>query len=396
MPSFKILLFVFLFCMVNQTVYAEQHRYEESVLRVIELIQQGELEQALWVADLLVNNYPTSRVGYLLKADILKAMSTELDTPAMGVGKKHKKTGKGLMHEITNRWQHKQHTTDYIRTLVPANLLEIGEHDTIIVADLEPGRLYVYGNEEGMPKLITDYYLTIGEKGYGKQIEGDLKTPIGIYQIISSIADSKLPDLYGSGAFPVNYPNKVDKWRKRTGYGIWMHGTPSATYARAPWASEGCFVLSNADFVHISDYVSVPERTPVVLAEKIEWLTIEELLERKQKLLDVIEQWRQDWQSLDVEKYASHYNPRLFQFGKNSFKKWKKQKSETLVEKEFIEVDIAVEELFSYPGEQDMFVVRFKQDYNSNNFQGSSTKQQYWQKNRQGQWQIVYEDLINK
>lgn len=391
------LLIGLLVCSTSHLVYAQQRDYEKSVLRVIELIQQGELEPALQVADLLVNNYPTSRVGYLLKADVLQAMSTELNTIAVGVGNnKQQKIARGLVHEIKNRWQHKQLSTDYTRALLPANLLEIAKYQIILLADMTLGRLYVYENSNGLPKLVTDFYLTIGEKGYGKQIEGDLKTPLGIYKIISSIADNKLPDLYGSGAFPVNYPNRIDKWRERTGYGIWLHGTPSETFARAPWASEGCFVLSNEDFVRISDYVNVADRTPVILAEKIEWLTPEELQQRKQKLLSVVKQWRLDWQSKDIEKYAAHYNQQFFQFGKDSFFDWKKNKVVALADKQFIDVKLEIESLFIYPGERDMFVVQFQQDYNSDNYQGKSNKQQYWQKNQQEKWQIVYEGSVAK
>lgn len=385
-----------LLCLYSSSLYAQQQSYEQSILRAIDLMQQGELEQALWVSDLLVNNYPTSRVGYLIKADVLKAMSTRLDGIGMELSEKQQKKVRGLVHEMQNRWQHQQLSTDYTRSLVPANLLDISKHKTIIVADMVPGRLYVFENANGVPKLVTDFYLTIGEKGYGKQIEGDLKTPIGVYKITSSIADSKLPDLYGAGAFPVNYPNRVDKWRKRTGYGIWMHGTPSETFARVPWASEGCFVLSNEDFVNISDYVYVKDRTPVVLAERIEWLTLQELQQRKQDVLQIIEQWRQDWQSMDIEKYVSHYNQELFQFGKGGFADWKKQKQTTLQSKEFIEINIEVDGLFAYPGEQNMFVVDFSQDYNSNNYQGQASKQQYWQKNQQGKWQIIYEGTTSK
>jgi murein L,D-transpeptidase YafK len=57
----------------------------------------------------------------------------------------------------------------------------------------------------------------------------------------------KLTDFYGSGAFPINYPNEWDRIRGRNGYGIWLHGTPRDTYSRPPRASDGCIVLSNED-----------------------------------------------------------------------------------------------------------------------------------------------------
>jgi hypothetical protein len=46
--------------------------------------------------------------------------------------------------------------------------------------------------------------------------------------------------------------------------------------------------------------------------------------------------------------------------------------------------------LFPYPTQQDLVVVDFEQQYDSNNLSNRMHKRQYWQK-RDGRWQIVYE-----
>jgi len=267
----------------------------------------------------------------------------------------------------------------------------MGNHQHVLVADMNIGRLYLYENTASGPALIKDYYMSVGSAGYGKQVEGDNKTPIGVYSIYEFIDPNRLPDLYGSGAFPVDYPNIIDKYRNRTGYGIWLHGTPSSTFARSPWASEGCFVLSNADLNDISKFIDIDHRTPVILSSSIDWVGQQELLSKRETYLKVMQNWKEDWQSLNTESYLSHYSKDKFNLGQENYQQWAKHKHAVNRSKQFIEIDLEIDSLFVYPGEQDMFVVKFKQRYVSDNYQSDTNKQQYWQKEEDGQWRIIYE-----
>ena len=38
-----------------------------------------------------------------------------------------------------------------------------------------------------------------------------------------------------------------------------------------------------------------------------------------------------------------------------------------------------------------MFVIKYKQRYLSNNYSGETDKEQYWQRNEDGEWKIIYE-----
>ncbi|MBT8114305.1 MAG: L,D-transpeptidase family protein, partial [Arenicella sp.] len=233
--------------------------YEPAVLEVVKAIKGGDLQAALAIVDRHLQRFPKSRIGHLLKADILLAMAR----PLSGVGESiatQSEVVRGLKHQLQNRWLHATVSADRTHKGFPASLIDMGRHKHVVVADMLEGRLYLYKNNKGMPELVRDYYMSVGSAGYGKQVEGDLKTPIGVYSIYQYIDDKELPDLYGAGAFPVNYPNRMDRFRKRTGSGIWLHGTPSNTYARSPWASEGCFVLSNDDFLDIEKYIDVKQR----------------------------------------------------------------------------------------------------------------------------------------
>ena len=374
------------------SLHAEQTNsgYEAALISVIDAIQKPDLSLGLELIDAHLESFPRSREGHLLRADILHAMSGALSE----LGEHELISAedlKNFKHQLNNRLKHVGVEADKANSLIPANLISLGKHKHLMVADLDNGRLYLYENDSGRPVLIRDYYLTIGSEGYGKEVRGDNRTPVGVYEINSHIEGKKLPDKYGKGAFPINYPNRHDRFLKRTGSGIWLHGTRSSTYARSPWASEGCFVLSNDDLLDIAQYISVEERTPVVLSDSVEWLDEQAYLRKQSEYLAVIDKWKQDWESLDMNAYLKHYSLESFDFGKGSYQSWVKRKFTVNKAKTFVQLDLDINSLFIYPDDTEMFVVKFKQRYLSNNYSAESEKELYWQKDSKGQWKIIYE-----
>jgi hypothetical protein len=75
--------------------------------------------------------------------------------------------------------------------------------------DTSRSRLFVYANDFGRPRYVTDFYISLGKNGVEKSREGDQKTPLGVYTIIAM--KDKLPDFYGTNAYPLSYPNEWDK-----------------------------------------------------------------------------------------------------------------------------------------------------------------------------------------
>lgn len=125
--------------------------------------------------------------------------------------------------------------------------------------------------------------------------------------ITGRILSAELPDFYGAGALPVNYPNEWDVRLGRTGYGIWIHGVPSDTYSRVPRASDGCVAISNQDLAPLLDLLS-PGQTPVVLVGGLDWIELEDLHQRRAELLSRIAHWREAWESLNMAQYGGFYS----------------------------------------------------------------------------------------
>ena len=384
-------VFLILFLLMPVCLIASEppgNEYEQSLLETIKEIQGQNHEQALHSTRELIRQYPHSRLGHMLYADLLLAKAEPLTE--IGSGIKMDNASRDFRYEIQQRWKHDNDQTN--ENLYPENILFLADNQPyVILVDQHSSRIYVYRNQGGDLQLETNYFITIGLKGYGKEKRGDQKTPIGIYQVTRYIDGGELPDLYGEGAFPINYPNAWDKRKQRTGGGIWLHGTPSYTYNRSPWASDGCIVVSNPDFLHIGNFISPDLYTPVVVTEKVNWLTREQWLEQRQQAMQLLSSWIFDWESLDHGKYSNHYSrSELEAYGRN-FKAWDGHKRWVDRDKTWVEIEYNKLNIFNYPGEDNLILMQFDQSYRSNNLSIDSSKELYWRKNTD-QWQIVYED----
>ena len=365
---------------------------EARLLEALDAIQNREVETALRDIENLTRENPKFRLAHLVHGDLLLAMA---GNPPSGIGAVTTRAGReeavslnDLRDEAQVRWRHHQAAPNGDR--LPANLLELApDQRHAVVVDLIASRLYLFENNGNGLKLKKDYYATQGKNGADKQVEGDKRTPLGVYRVTRHIPDEKLPDLYGAGAFPVDYPNEWDRRLGKTGYGIWLHGNPSDTFSRPPRASDGCVTVTNPDFVDIRQWIDVGA-TPVVIDNGIEWVERTELERRRGEFHQVLEQWRRDWESLDSERYLSHYS-REFSDGRKDYNAWSRHKQRVNGRKKYIEVALQEVSFFGYPSDGEMMVVDFRQDYRSDNYSGNVKKRQFWKRESDGVWRIVYE-----
>lgn len=368
-----------------------QHNYETRLLAAIDLISRNEIDEAIQRLQMLTQEKPDFRLAQLIYGDLLMARSRPIKDFGNHYTASYEQI-QALRQEALKRLQHKHQR--HPAGMIPANLIELSRQQKhVIVVDMQAARLFLFRNRKGMPELLDDFYISIGKKGFEKYFEGDQRTPTGVYFVTSYIEPERLSDLYGAGAFPINYPNLWDQRNSRTGSGIWLHGTPTDTYSRPPQDSNGCVVLTNQDFERIAPYIDV-ENTPVILADAIEWLPPHEWKEQQNNYRILLEQWRKDWESRDAGKYLSHYS-REFQGLGNNYQSWVNYKKRVNPSKRYIKVRIEDTSIFRYPGQQDMLVFTFKQDYRSDNFRRQFQKRQYWIKEEDGQWRILYEENVS-
>jgi murein L,D-transpeptidase YafK len=351
-------------------------------------ISEGKTKQALNTIDQLIQSVPNFKLAYLVRGDLLMAQGKYLQSFG-SAGNNQTEAIKDLQDEARARIE--RYLSKQTKDKQPNLLLAPNEQQKhLIVVDTSKSRLYLYKNEAGMLTNLADYYITVGKNGVIKQSEGDKRTPIGVYFARPKLKQP-LPDLYGEGAYPLNYPNEWDRENNRRGSGIWLHGTPSNTYSRPPRASDGCVVLTNQDLKSLEPYLQTGN-TPVVIADHLEWLdrTSSSPEVQKKELSAAIDKWLQDWKAQDTDKYLSHYSKNFSSDGIN-FQKWAEHKQRVQASKPDVEISVSDISMFSYPDtEKKMVVVDFVQDFKSPALRNKMQKRQYWiQENNS--WKIIYE-----
>ena len=386
MGIIRFLLVAALLVAPAATVAQDTTGAEAQLRGVLDTLVQGRLNDALREADRLVGRYPNFRLAHLVRGDLLLARTQPLAALGGGAQSAGERLDE-LRAEAVARLRAAAEAPP--PDSAPRQLLGMAANQRhAIVVDAARSRVYVYGNADGVPRLVETYYSTLGKRGIAKEREGDQKTPIGVYHITSSIPGRKLPDLYGWGAFPLSYPNEWDRLQGRTGYGIWIHGVPSDTYARPPQASDGCVALANPEMAQLAKFVQ-PGLTPVIIAKRAEWVPLETWRAERDGFLRTLHAWRADWQSRDSERYLAHYAAGFRSDGMD-LERWRFHKRRVNAGKPWITVSLSNVSAFLDAGPRPVVVVTFDQDYRSSNFAEKARKRQYWVQEG-GRWKIAYE-----
>src|SRR5690348_8058331 len=361
---------------------------EAMLIKTFEQIAESRMDSAMNGIDELLKSNPNFRLAHLIKGDLLLARARPINDlgNTAEVPEQHIAD---LRDEARVRVQ--RHRQPVPRHLVPRYLLQMQpEQKYAIIADTGRSRLYVFQNAAGKPRYIADYYISTGKNGSVKIKEGDKKTPVGVYFVTANVPREKLTDFYGRGAFPINYPNEWDRRHGRSGFGIWLHGTPSDTYSRPPRASDGCVVLANQDLERIGATLQVG-LTPVIISDGVEWVDPADASALRDKLASHLESWRRAWESGNIEAYIRNYG-RDFSTGTQNLAEWSRHKRQINANKNWIKVGISNVSMFLYPGRDDLVVVNFDQEYSSNNLSNRIKKRQYWMKEPKNEsWKIIYE-----
>jgi murein L,D-transpeptidase YafK len=360
---------------------------EGSLVRAIVGLRESGIKHALGEIDKALAHNPNFRLGHMVKGDILMARAGR---PVAFASTLSSAGSVGPLQDEA-RVRLKRYVDAPPVDSLPAPLVQLAPRQShVLLIDTSRSRLFVYANDLGSPRYVTDFYISLGKNGVEKSREGDQKTPLGVYTIISS--KDKLPDFYGPGAYPVDYPNDWDKLQGRKGHGIWLHGTPSETYSRPPWATDGCIVLTNEDFARLRKYIDV-SRTPVVIGQGVQWRKRDRWEADRASFLAAFSGWKSDWESLDTNRYLSHYSS-AFRSETRDFATWKSRKRKVASGKTWVKVATNDLSLFAYPGATDTMMVTFEQDYRSNNLSNRTVKRQFWVREAQG-WKIIHEAVIS-
>lgn len=359
---------------------------ETLLIGVYKELGANRLRAAQEKADQLVEAYPNFRLGHLIRGDLLLMHTRPVKTLGAVEGPEDKL--KNLREEAMVRLKSLRERPD--PALIPRSLLQLREDQKhALVVDAKRSRLYVYENQGGRPKFVTDYYISQGKLGVHKLKEGDQKTPVGIYYITGHLSGARLPDFYGSGALPINYPNEWDKLHGRSGSGIWLHGTPSDSYSRPPLSSDGCVVLTNPDLYQLANSVEIG-KTPVVISESVEFVNKSKWDNDRSTAARLVDDWRRDVESRNQVRVMENYSRKFKSERGEDVKTWLSRNLSFMNGVKNLSIKLRDATYFFYPGHDDMIVSTFTEETSIGKSKSLTRKRQYWAKEG-AQWKIIYE-----
>jgi L,D-peptidoglycan transpeptidase YkuD (ErfK/YbiS/YcfS/YnhG family) len=368
---------------------------EARLIEIYQHIGRSEHRQALALTEQLVRDHPNFQLAQLVLGDLLSLQTRPVrrlgdvpDTKAEAAAEQLE----ALREESRRR----------IRALterppegsIPTQFLALAPQSRHAIAvDASRSRLYLFenlatGGQDEAPRLrlLGDFYISVGLSGIEKEVEGDKRTPLGVYYITSNLDPRSLPDLYGVGALPINYPNPLDLQRGKTGSGIWLHGTPREQFVRAPLASDGCVVLSNPDLERLLGTVQI-RTTPVVIAPDLRWVDPDTITEERSRFEATLDAWRQARSAADAGRLRAFYSPRFRAQGRDLQSWWPRAEGE-LHARGAREIELKDLSILHWQDSENTMVVTFGEVP-----QGSSrgvTRRQYWILEND-RWQIFFE-----
>ncbi|WP_240919270.1 murein L,D-transpeptidase family protein [Acidovorax sp. HDW3] len=370
---------------VHRPALADDGQGEARLIAIYQHIGQGQMRQALQLAERLARSHPHFQLAQLLYADLLLA---QLPPERAAADRPEASARAELQQEARLRLQALRERPP--AGSVPAQFMQIAPSSGHAIAvDASRARLYLFENSASGMKLVADYYVSVGKLGVEKGLEGDQRTPLGVYYIGSNLDPKSLRDFYGAGALTLNYPNPYDLRRGKGGSGIWLHGTPPEQYARAPQATDGCVAMANPDLRQLLRQAQ-PRTTPVVIARQLQWVQPASLEGERQRFAQTLQAWSQAKNDGNLPRLLGFY---ASDFANEQYKlaDWRGVLTRELQQLQSRALQLKELSYLRWNDGEDTMVVTFGEV--AQGARSGPIKRQYWLR-QAGQWKIFFEGVI--
>jgi murein L,D-transpeptidase YafK len=280
---------------------------------------------------------------------------------------------------------------------MPAQIYQLDDqlsHHTFIV-EKSTHKLHIFESKGTVPKLLKTYDIATGKITGNKSSEGDKKTPEGIYILEQFFSAKELlrrhgeyGKIYGAGAFTISYPNVIDKRKKKSGNGIWLHSTDDDDRIKKGLDSKGCVVATDSDIKEIAQYIELG-KTPIIILQNMSYLPKETWSVNKNKLQNFIISWANAWKNKDFNSYISKYSKKNFLNNrKGNYNRYKAYKKAVFSRNDTPQITFSNISIFEI---KDYVIVSMIQDYRSEAINDVGRKTLYLQKDHKYNWKIVAE-----
>jgi murein L,D-transpeptidase YafK len=272
-------------------------------------------------------------------------------------------------------------------TLVSATLP--GLTDPVVVVDKKTFQTHLANYNDGHLDIVKTFRTTMGKVMGDKIMEGDEKTPEGIYEFLYRAQAPQLKPKFGPLALYVGYPNAMDKYGAKTGFDILIHGTDTPERLQKQFDSLGCMVLDNDNVRTISDNVKMKD-TKLIITKDWSKLADASRLPKAQQFFD---RWIKAWSNKDLSTYIESYADEFRMDGMNrlAYAKYKEA-----LNRKYEAINVTATDVKYYFHEK-YDLITYTQHYSSTfpggkaAYSGESSKKLYLQ-DRNGHYRIIVEE----
>lgn len=243
--------------------------------------------------------------------------------------------------------------------------------ESLVVCEKEKKRCDIYRNSKDGLKFVKSHDVIMGKSG-DKVKRGDLKTPVGVYDVTKRFKPTD--QFYGPLAFSLSYPNMYDMVRGKTGDGIWIHGSPLDGKYRDD-LSKGCVVFDNGDIQVLDTQINSQSAITIIGENKVPKISKETIA----SILSEVYKWQHAWKVNDINTYLNFYANEFKKSDGSGIKAFSQAKQSIFARKEsktiiFENISIAP---YPTPDDKKLFKISFHQTYKSPSFASKGEKELY-------------------
>lgn len=261
-------------------------------------------------------------------------------------------------------------------------------YDNILACDKSLSTLDFYTlDENGTYYFKKQHKAFIGKVKGDKLKQGDLKTPVGVYELTQKLSkDTKLDPFYGPIAFVTSYPNLYDRYRGKDGNGIWIHGLPEQE-SRDEF-TRGCIAVGNDNIECLNKNIHIDNTILIVDEQKVKTDLPKEIYS---SILAQLYKWRYAWKYDELESYLSFYDETFKRFDGMEIAKFKEYKKRVFSKNERKSIVFKDLTVVAYPNDDGIFYISFYEQYRSDSFSFNGNKTLIAKLDEQNRLKIIAE-----
>ena len=238
----------------------------------------------------------------------------------------------------------------------------IESYPNILVCNKSKSELSLYVKDKNNSYILKrDYSAYTGKEKGDKQYEGDLRTPNGVYNLVKKV--EKLDSFYGPLAFVTSYPNLYDRYKGKTGKGIWIHGLP-INQSRDEF-TKGCIAINNNNIECLNRDINISKTLLIINESKLKQNITKQTLAT---ILAQLYKWRYAWIYNDLQTYLNFYSENFIRFDGMDIKQFSMYKKRIFSKNETKTIIFTDINIIPYPGEKNTFKITFNEQYKSSSF----------------------------